>query len=123
MEESSETVRLQLRIGNKIFVANVTSNAIAEIIMLGEKSKVIEFLQKGVHDSIVMGKFQKQVEILDVSPLSNPVNGNNNNDSPETMEIEVSFILLGFFYLQFVIDLSRHSCDALTYFYTTRWYK
>ena len=103
MEGTSETVRLQLRIGNKIFVTNVTSNAIAEIIMLGEKSKVIEFLQKGVHDSIVMGKFKKQVEILDVSPISNPVNCNNSNDSAETMEIEVSclwsfFVLFSFFH-------------------------
>ena len=95
MEDSSETVQLQLRIGNKIYVANVTSNAIAEIMMLGEKSKVMEFLQKGVHESIVMGKFKKQVEIMDVSSVNNaPANFNSNNDNGETMEIEVSVPLI-----------------------------
>ena len=95
MEDSSETVHLQLRIGNKIYVANVTSNAKAEIMMLGDKSKVMEFLQKGVHESIVMGKFKKQVEIMDVSSLSSTA-GNciNNNDTVETMEIEVSVIYI-----------------------------
>ena len=91
MEETSETVHLQLRIGNKIFVANVTSNAIAEIMMLDEKSKVVEFIQRGVHESIVVGKFKKQVEIMDVSPFNNPAeNFKNNSDAIETMEIVVS---------------------------------
>ena len=95
MEDSSETVHLQLRIGNKIYVASVTSNAIAEIMMMGDKSKVVEFLQKGVHESIVVGKFKKQVEIMDVSPLSNNAgNCNNNNETVETMEIEVSVIYI-----------------------------
>ena len=95
MEDSSETVRLQFRIENKIYVANVTSNAIAEIMMLGEKSKVVEFLQKGVHESIVMGKFKKQVEIMDVSSVNNaPANINSNNDNGEAMEIEVSVSLI-----------------------------
>ena len=95
MEDSSETVCLQLRKGKKIYVANVTSNAIAEIMMLGDKSRVMEFLQKGVHESIVVGKFKKQVEIMDVSPLSNTAgNCNNNNDTVETMEIEVSVLYI-----------------------------
>ena len=98
MEDTSETVHLQLRIGNKIFVANVTSNAIAEIMMLGEKSQVVRFIRKGLHESIVMGKFKKQVEIMDVSPLNNhAANCNNSNEAVETMEIEVSVSFIAYF--------------------------
>ena len=44
MDNTSETVCIQLRIGNKIFVINMTSNAITEIMMQGENSKIIEYL-------------------------------------------------------------------------------
>ena len=90
MGDSSETVRIQLRIGNKIFVANVTSNAVTDIMINGEKSKIVEFLQKGDHESVVIGKFQKKVEVMDVAPVAPKEQNNNNNCVVESMEIEVS---------------------------------
>ena len=90
MGDTSETVRIQLRIGNKIFVANVTSNAVTDIMINGEKSKIIEFLKKGDHESVVIGKFQKKVEVMDVAPVAAKEQNNNNNCVVESMEIEVS---------------------------------
>ena len=90
MGDTSETVRIQLRIGNKIFVANVTSNAVTDIMINGEKSKIIECLQQGNHESVVIGKFHKKVEVMDIAPVAPTEQNSNNNCVVESMEVQVS---------------------------------
>ena len=88
MEDKSESVRIQLRIGNKIFTATVTSNAVAEILMNKEKSTIVQLMSKGTPESVVVGNFKEKVEVMSVSQLDiQPSNENNN--AQEIMEVEV----------------------------------
>ena len=88
MEDKSESVGIQLRIGNKIFTATVTSNAVAEILMNKEKSTIVQLMSKGTPESVVVGNFKEKVEVMSVSQLDiQPSNENNN--AQEIMEVEV----------------------------------
>ena len=64
MEDKSDSVRIQLRIGNKIFTATVTSNAVAEILMYKENSSIAQLMSKGTLDSVVVGNFKEKVGIF-----------------------------------------------------------
>ena len=69
MEDTSEHVKLQLRVGNKIYESVVSSNAVAEILMKGEHSEVAATVSQTSPISSAMGKYKTQVEVLSVSPL------------------------------------------------------
>ena len=90
MEDKSDSVRLQLRIGNNIYSATVTSNAVAEILMNKEKSSIVKVMSKGTPESVVVGKFKEKVEIMSVSQMDGQaINANNNAE--EVMEVEVKY--------------------------------
>ena len=88
MEDKSDSVRLQLTIGNKIFSATVTSSAVAEILMNKEKSSIVNVMSKGAPESVVVGSFKEKVEILSVSQLDVQA-VNTNNTTEQVMEVEV----------------------------------
>ena len=69
MEDTSEHVKLQLRVGNKIYKSVVSSNAVAEILMKGDHSEVAATVSQTSPISSAMGKYKTQVEVLSVSPL------------------------------------------------------
>ena len=70
MEDTSEHVKLQLRVENKIYEAGVSSNAVAEILMKGDMSEVAQTIsQNNTPISSVMGNFHKNVEVMSVAPL------------------------------------------------------
>ena len=69
MEDTSEHVKLQLRVGNKIYESVVSSNAVAEILMKGDHSEVAATVSQTSPISSAMGKYKTQVEVLSVSPL------------------------------------------------------
>ena len=86
MEDTSDNVNLQLRVGNKIYKATVSSNAVTEILMNKEKSEIVGIICQGDADSIVVGQFKDRVEILSVSPA----NASENNNNPDNvMEVQV----------------------------------
>ena len=86
MEDNSDTVNLQLRVGNNIFKATVSSNAVAEILMHKEKSQIIELIRQGTPDSMVVGKFKEKVEIMSVTSIRMTTEENNPDN---IMEVEV----------------------------------
>ena len=88
MEDKNDSVKLKLRIGNKIFTATVTSNAVADILMNKDKSSIVQLMSKGTPESVVIGNFKEKVEILSVSQLEQG-NQINNNSGGQVMEIEV----------------------------------
>ena len=69
MEETSQHVKLQLGVGNKIYESVVSSNAVAEILMKGDQSEVAATVSQTSPISSAMGKYKTQVEVLSVSPL------------------------------------------------------
>ena len=71
MEDTSQHVKLQLRVGDQIFESVVSSNALAEVLMKGDQSDVAETIsQNNVPVSSAMGKYMRCVEVLSVSPLA-----------------------------------------------------
>ena len=90
MEDKNDSVRLQLRIGNNIYSATVTSNAVAEILMNKEKSSIVKVMSKLTPQSVVVGNFKEKVEIMSVAQLdAETVNASNNAE--EVMEVEVNY--------------------------------
>ena len=88
--DTSDTVHIQLRIGNKIYIANVTSNAVTEILMHGEKSNIVQYIRQGKHESVVIGQFKQVVEVMSVSQIEGqPEDRHSNQITEESMEIEV----------------------------------
>ena len=94
MEDTSDNVNLQLRVGNKIYKATVSSNAMTEILMNKENSEIVAIICQGDADSMVVGQFKETVEILSVSPANSSEN-NNNPDS--VMEVQVCINLKNIF--------------------------
>ena len=88
MDDNSDSVCLQLCIGNKIFKATVTSNAVAEILINKEKSSIVQLMSKGRPESVVVGNFKEKVEIMSVAKME-VVTSNLNNNAEEVMEVEV----------------------------------
>ena len=86
MEDKSDTVNLQLRVGNNIYKATVSSNAVAEILMNKEKSEIVQIITQGTAESMVVGKFKEYVEIMSVSSVNTC--GQRPNVG-EVMEVEV----------------------------------
>ena len=83
MEDTSEHVKLQLWVGNKIYESVISSNAVAEILMKGDHSDVAATVSQTSPISSAMGKYKKQVEVLSVSTLQEQdLQGN---------EVQVSF--------------------------------
>ena len=62
MEDKSDSVRLQLRIGNKIFSATVTSNAVVEILINKDKSSIAKVMSKGTPESAVWDLLRKKLK-------------------------------------------------------------
>ena len=90
MEDKSDSIRLQLQIGNNIYSATVTGNAVAEVLMNKEKSSIIKVMSKGTPESVVVGNFKEKVKIMSVSQLdAQAINANNNVE--EVMEVEVNY--------------------------------
>ena len=69
MEDTSEHVQLQLRVGDKIYESVVSSNAVPEILMKGDSSDVARTVSQSNPVSTVMGKYNSNVEVLSVSPI------------------------------------------------------
>ena len=83
MEDTSEHVKLQIQVGSNIYEAAVSSNAVAEILMKGNQSEVAQIIsQNNPPISSVIGQYQKQVEVMSVSPLT--------PEDASSREIEVS---------------------------------
>ena len=91
MEDTSQHVTLQLRVGDKIYESVVSSNAVAEVLMKGDLSDVAETIsQNNAPVSSAMGKYTKQVEVLSVSPLA--------AEQVEGTEVQVSFITVEIYF-------------------------
>ena len=70
MEDTSQHVTLQLRVGSKIYQAPVSSNAVAEVLMKGEHSYVAKTIsENNAPISEAMGVYDKNVEVMSVTPL------------------------------------------------------
>ena len=69
MEDTSEHVQLQLRVGDKIYESVVSSNAVDEILMKGDSSDVARTVSQSNPVSTAMGKYNSNVEVLSVSPI------------------------------------------------------
>ena len=69
MEDTSEHIQLQLRVGDKIYKSVVSSNAVAEILMKGDSSDVARTVSQSNPVSTAMGKYNSNVEVLSVSPI------------------------------------------------------
>ena len=71
LEDTSQHVKLQIRVGSNIYEAAVSSNAVAEILMKGDQSEVAQTIsQNNTPISSVIGQYQKQVKVMSVSPLT-----------------------------------------------------
>ena len=90
MEDKSDTVNLQLRVGNNIYKATVSSNAVTEILINKEKSEIVQIITQGTTESMVVGKFKEYVEIMSVSSV-NTCGQRPNADEvmDEVIEVEV----------------------------------
>ena len=83
MEDTSEHIKLEIRVASNIYEAAVSSNAVAEILMKGDQSEVAHTIsQNNQPISSVIGQYQKQVEGMSVSPLT--------TEDASSREIEVS---------------------------------
>ena len=69
MEDTSQHVKIQLRVENAIYTSLVSSNAVTEILMHGEKSTVLQTITQGEPDTYIVGQFQNPVEVMSVTPI------------------------------------------------------
>ena len=89
MEDTSEHVTLQVRVGNKIYEAPVSSNAVTEILMKGDQSEVTKTISEtNAPISEAMGVYDRNVEVLSVKPFQ--------ACQAEGNDVEVSYL---FFFL------------------------
>ena len=91
MEDTSEHMKLQLQVGNKIYESVISSNAVAEILMKGDNSEVAATVSQTSPISSAMGNYMKEVEVLSVSPLA--------YDNVQSNEVQVSTILFYYWLL------------------------
>ena len=93
MEDTSIHVKLQLRVGDKIYESVVSSNAVAEVLMKGDLSEVAETVsQSNVPVSSAMGKYMKRVEVLSVLPLD-PAQVQDTEVQVSCVTVEIDFSL------------------------------
>ena len=84
MEDTSQHVTLQVCVGDKIYEAPVSSNAVSEVLMKGDHSEVaMAISQNNAPISEAMGVYDKNVEIMAVAPLPAAA-------APAGNEVEVS---------------------------------
>ena len=85
MEDTSQHVKLQVRVGDKIYEAPVSSNAVSEVLIKeGDHSEgAMAISQNNAPISEAMGVCDKNVEIMAVAPLPAAA-------APAGNEVEVS---------------------------------
>ena len=86
---SSEVVNVRVRVLNKVYAIKVCPSGVTDILINGLNSRIIQTIQKGKHESVVVGKFRNPVEILSAvnqtemsAGVTPPADG--------TMEIEIT---------------------------------
>ena len=86
---SSEVVNVRVRVLNKVYAIKVSPRGVTDILINGLNSRIIQTIQKGKHESVVVGEFRNPVEILSAvnqtemsAGVTPPADG--------TMEIEIT---------------------------------